>query len=110
MNRFYGNVGFIKTEEVERGVWEPTETILQYYGDVLNKRTRWDQPTDTTNGDLTISNVISIVADDYCSANAGYMRWVEWAGTKWKISSIEIKAPRIELTLGGVYSDRDHES
>lgn len=105
MNRFYGNIGFVKTEKVSPGVFEPEETIRQYYGDVLTRRARYTQPTDTTNADLRITNIISIVADAFSIENVGYMRWVEYANSKWIIESVEIKQPRIELTLGGIYNE-----
>lgn len=104
MNRFYGNVGFIINKKVAPGVYEPDETTRPYYGDILTHRSRFNQPTDTTNSDLKITNTISIVADAFSIENVGYMRWVEYSNSKWSIESVEVKYPRIELTLGGVYN------
>ena len=33
------------------------------------------------------------------------MRYVEFMGAKWKISSVEVQYPRLILTVGGVYND-----
>jgi hypothetical protein len=30
---------------------------------------------------------------------------VEYMGTKWKVSNVEVKYPRLILSLGGVYNE-----
>jgi hypothetical protein len=32
------------------------------------------------------------------------MRYVEWMNARWKITSIDVKRPRVILTIGGVYN------
>lgn len=104
MTKFYGSIGFIKQEKVSKGVYEPVETIRPYYGDILSSRRKWTENDQTVNSDLTINNVISILADRFATDNLGAMRWIEVHGTKWKIDSVELKYPRIEITMGGVYN------
>jgi len=53
---------------------------------------------------LNISNTISILADPYAFKNIGYMKCIEWMGTLWEISSIDISYPRMVLSIGGVYN------
>lgn len=111
MAKFYGSVGFAVTEESREGVW--IEKIIQrtYFGDVLRYNHR-SQDSGTVNGDFTISQEISIVADPFAYENIHSIRYVEYMGAKWKVSSAEIQYPRIDLTIGGLYNvdDRNIET
>jgi hypothetical protein len=97
-------IGFAKTVEDRPGVWD--EHITEkgpYFGDEV-RNTRRLQSADQTNDHVNISNEISIVADPYANQNFHAMRYVEFMGTKWKITSVEVRYPRLILTLGGLYN------
>ena len=103
MAKFYGNIGYIKTVEVEPGVWEEQVIERPYYGDLTRNTSRF-QSSGGVNDDINISNNISIVADPYANENFQHMRYVEFMGAKWKITNVEVKYPRLILTAGGVYN------
>lgn len=103
MAKFYGKVGYIKSVEVRPGVWDNKVTERSYYGDVTRNTSRF-QSTGEVNDDVNINNNISIIADPYANENFHYMRYVEFMGAKCKITNVEIKYPRIILTIGGVYN------
>lgn len=103
MAKFYGNIGYIKTEEVEPGYWEEKVTERPYYGDITRNTSRF-QSSGGVNDNIEVNNNISIVADPYANQNFRYMRYVEFMGAKWKITNAEVQYPRILLTLGGVYN------
>lgn len=103
MAKFFGNVGYSETAETVPGVWEEQLTVRQYYGDVLRNSRRW-ATGEGLNDNLEISNSISIVADAYAYQNFHAIKYVEWMGTRWKVSNIEVERPRLILTLGGVYN------
>lgn len=103
MAKFYGNIGYIKTVEIEPGIWEEQITELPYYGDITRNTSRY-QSSGGVNDDINISNTISIVADPYANENFQHMRYVEFMGAKWKITNVEIQYPRLILTVGGVYN------
>jgi hypothetical protein len=100
--RFYGKVGYGETVESAPGVWSDTITEVSYFGDVI-RNTRQAVDGQKVNDDLTVSNSISIVADAYAIENILAMRYVEWMGVLWIVSNVEVQAPRLILTLGGVY-------
>ena len=104
MAKFYGSIGFTVTEEIYPGVWEPVSTERTYYGDVIKNHSRWQQ-TGNVNDDITINNQISIVADPFAYNNFFNLRYVEWLGTKWKVTNIDVQRPRLILTIGGVYNE-----
>ena len=103
MTRFYGAIGYGEPTEGTNGVWDDVITAKHYYGDVV-RNTRRLQDGDKVNDDLTVDNSISIVADAYANEHFFKMRYVEWAGTLWIISSVEVQPPRLLLRLGGVYN------
>lgn len=103
MAKFYGNIGFVKTVEVEADIWDTEETPRPYCGDLIRSQRRWENG-ESVNENLTISNEISILADDFAMENYGYIKWAEVMGAKWKVNSVTLEYPRINLTLGGVYN------
>lgn len=106
MAKFYGNIGYSVTEETSPGVYEERYVDRKYRGDIT-RMSRALKEAQKVNDDVTISNVISIVADTYAYENIYAIRYVEWAGAKWKVTSIEVQRPRLTLTIGGVFNDGD---
>jgi hypothetical protein len=103
MAKFYGKIGYSTTEETAPGVWEESVTERSYYGDLI-RNTRRYQSTDQVNDDVNISNEISILADPYAYENFHSMKYVEFMGAKWKVTSVEVQYPRLILSVGGVYN------
>ena len=103
MAKWYGKIGYADNVEVEPGVWEDSIVEHSYYGE-LNRNTRSLQNSGGINDNINLSNEISIVADPYASENFYKMRYVEFAGTKWKITNVEVKYPRLILSIGGVWN------
>lgn len=103
MNKFYGKIGYAITKETTPGVWVEQIVERSYYGDVIRNIRRL-QSSENLNDDINVSNEISIVADAFANQNFHSMRYVEYMGTKWKVSSIEVKHPRLILSIGGVYN------
>lgn len=103
MAKFYGAIGYAVTEETKPGVWMEKITERMYYGD-LTRNTRKLQSTDQLNDNINVANEISIVADPFANENFHSMKYVEFMGAKWKITSVEVQYPRLILTVGGVYN------
>ena len=103
MAKWYGKIGYADNVEVEPGVWEDSIVEHSYYGD-LNRNTRSLQNSGGINDNINLSNEVSIVADPYASENFYKMRYVEFVGTKWKITNVEVKYPRLILSIGGVWN------
>lgn len=103
MAKFYGKIGYAETVETAPGVWREDVTERNYYGDILLNNRRFESG-EHLNDDLNIGNRFSIVADPYAVANFHLMRYIEWMGSKWKITSVEVQYPRLILTVGGVYN------
>ncbi len=101
--RFYGVVGYGESTETSEGVYEDVITEVTYRGDVIRDTGRL-QESQNLNDDLLVNNSISIVADEYAITHKVHIKYVEWEGERWVVSSVESKPPRLILTLGRVYN------
>ena len=102
--RFSGTVGFTHQVTTAPGVVEDQIVTRPYYGDVVLFNRRLEQAGGaypTLNDDVTVGNSISIVADAFASENFLNMRYVTWQGYNWKITNVDVRRPRLVLTLGG---------
>ena len=103
MAKWFGNIGFATSIETKPGVHVDKIIDREYYGDV-SRNTRRLQSADQVNDEIVINNEISIVSDPYANENFHNMRYIEFMGSKWKISNVEVRFPRLILTIGGVYN------
>ena len=87
MGKWFGKIGYAITGETEPGLWEDTIVERQYYGDITSDR-RKRQTSNEVNDNITLSNVISIIADPFAYENCSNMAYAEIMGTKWKITDI----------------------
>lgn len=106
MAKWCGKVGYVESVEDENrpGIWVNKVTEREYFGDVIRQTNRWASSSDSTIDNLSIDNQISIVSDTFAEENVRFMRYVEFMGAKWKISSLEVKYPRLILTMGDLYN------
>jgi hypothetical protein len=103
MARFFGRIGYGESVETAPGVWVDQIVEHSYFGDVI-RNARNLQPGENLNADLSVQNSISIVADAYANDHFFAIRYVEWAGTLWTVSTVEVQSPRLILRLGEVYN------
>lgn len=103
MARFFGKVGYGSTVEDSPGVFADDIVEYEYWGDVV-RNTRELREADKVNKDLSVQTSISIVADAYANEHFFAIRYVEWAGILWTVSSVEVQSPRLILQLGEVYN------
>jgi hypothetical protein len=105
--RFAGVVGYATPEETVPGVWTDVITEKLYYGDVIRNSRRLDPPPavpPTENSDISLENSFSILADKDAYDNYTKMRYVVWDRVYWRISKVEVRRPRLILTVGGIWN------
>ena len=86
------------------GVYQDVVTERSpYYGDIKQEMKKPDS-SDKVIDDIRVQNMISVMADDYALAHFFEIKYVVWAGVRWKIDSVEILAPRLSLRMGGRYN------
>lgn len=104
MSKYYGKIGFSKTEDKGAGICEETIVEQYYYGDVIRNTKKWVTTADKLLDNIEISNELSIVADPFAFENFRTIKYAEYMNALWKVTSAEVIFPRIRLTLGGVYN------
>ena len=105
MAKFFGRVGYGVSEETPpgSGVFEDVIVEREYFGDIT-RNSRILSEGEYLNKDLRVSNDIRIIADAYANDHFFAIRYVEWAGTLWTVSNVEVQSPRLLLRLGEVYN------
>ncbi|MCF0140419.1 MAG: hypothetical protein HUJ78_00075 [Mogibacterium sp.] len=105
MNKFSGIVGYVTTEETSPGVWTENKVEKQYYGDI-NRNIKRNEEETKINNDIAVNMEISVVADPYALENYMYIKYVEYMNTLWRVSSVDIRYPRLVINIGGVYHEQ----
>lgn len=102
MTKFFGVVGYGEQVMTSPGIWDDVVVELQAYGDV-KRNARTFTESESVNDDLKVNNIISIVMDAYSSEHFHAIRYVLWAGARWKVTEVTEHRPRLLLRLGGKY-------
>lgn len=103
MAKFYGAVGYAVSKETKPGIYQNVIKEVMYYGDVNRKSYRWEN-SGNINDDLSLNVEISIMADEYAYRNCSGIKYVDYMGAKWKVTSITPERPRLILSIGGKYN------
>lgn len=103
MAKWYGKVGYAISTEVKPGVWVPKPVERSYFGDQIKNIAKWSPSGDVID-DLNVANQISIVADPFAYENFHSIKYIEFMGAMWKVTSIEPRHPRLILSIGGLYN------
>lgn len=107
--KFSGEAGFrLKDVEVEPDVYEPQLVSKIIKGDVVQNRYGRQNGDKSTIDNITITNQLSIVANQFLMKHISNLLYVKFQGVKWKVVSYTIKAPRIFVDLGGVYNEQEN--
>jgi len=105
MTRFYGVIGYGNSIEKPpgSGIWVDDIVEYSYFGDVV-RNTRKLESGESLNDNIVVQNSISILADQYAEEHFFDIRYVEWEGSLWTVSSVEVKRPRLIFSLGKIYN------
>lgn len=103
--KWYGKIGYSSdVVETKPGIWEEQLITRSYFGESY-KNTRMLQNSGMVNDNINVGLQISIVADPYALQNFHTMRYVEYMGSNWKVTSVDVQYPRLILTVGGLYNN-----
>ena len=103
MGKWHGKVGYVKSVETAPGVWNPEVTEKPHSGDLLSNTNQWVN-SGNVNDDIQVANKISMIANPFAQQNFQFIRYAEFMGTMWAVTTVEYQHPRIILTLGGVWN------
>lgn len=105
MARYYGKVGYGITEEKPEGsgIWVDEIVEKPYFGDTLRDSVS-SQTGYSINDNLNIGSKFSILADPFAYQNFQYIKYIEYLGALWKVTSVEVQYPRLIITVGGIWN------
>ena len=103
MAKFYGKIGYVEIVETESGIHEERITEHTHTGELTRNSSKW-VTSKNLNDNLNISNEISILGDTYSFEKFWAIRYIEFMGAKWEVTSVDVKRPRLILSIGGVYN------
>lgn len=106
--KFSGKVGFWKDDvETAPGVYKADIVEKTYTGEVLRNIRRFQPADNQQNKNLSVSSKISIISDLYIRQNWSSIKYVNWNGANWEVTSVDVGSyPRVVLELGGIYNGR----
>lgn len=103
MARFSGIVGYVIQEKTAPGVWTPKETERKMRGSIINQSAH-NRSTEQISDDISLNHRVSVLGDAYAFDNYYHIKWVKIDGIKWKVTSVEVKRPRLLLAVGGMWN------
>lgn len=104
MSKWYGVVGYGPvTTEVRPGVWGSDIIERNYYGE-MNRVASSSQPSESLNDDIQLKHDVSIIADAYALQNFTKIKYISIMDVLWKVRSVEVQRPRLNLSIGDVYN------
>lgn len=109
MAKFSGLVGYVTQVESKPGVWTPDESSKMMRGDVISQSSTNGNgshiaDTGKINDDVALNHRVSLLGDNYAFNNYFNMKWIQVGGAKLQITSVELRRPRIIITVGGLYN------
>lgn len=102
--KYFGEIGFMSSDtETKGGI--ATQPIIpkKYFGEIVATSSRL-QLQEKINPDISLNNSITILLDGYLKDNLSNIVYAEFLNRKWSVTAIEVKYPRVVLTLGGPYN------
>lgn len=105
MAKFHGIIGYGHSVEdpVGSGVYVDKIVEFPYTGDVM-QNTRALEQGEGLNDNISVGNLISIVADQHAVEHFVLIKYIEWVGVRWTVTNVKVQRPRLILTLGSVYN------
>lgn len=109
--KWSGKIGFYVDEEVIKdgigtGIWKPQIVERSYTGNIVRDYRSQENTNDKVNEDVTIANNISVILDRYLDSHICDIKYITFKGVKWKVKGFTINHPRIDISIGGVYNER----
>ena len=104
--KWYGEIAFSGQVETEPDSFEERLIKKKFMGDMLRSHNINDSNTNI-NIDVSLSNQLSVLLDPFLQNNFHKIVYVEFMGTKWTVSSVDIQDRRLLITFGKLYVEEE---
>jgi hypothetical protein len=109
MSKAFLRIGYAKSENTDRGVYEDIIEKEGFYTAEVIRDTRSMNNGDKIVDEINVSNRFSFVADPYAFSHFYNMRYAEYMGVLWRVTDVEVQYPRLIISIGGVYTGPEFE-
>lgn len=104
--KFSGIVGYGIQSETAPGIYQERIVERKYIGDVIQTAWHSQAAAQTLNDNPSLNVQIEIVADGFAWKHYGQIRYVVYENSKWKVSAIQLRRPKIILNFGSLYNEQ----
>jgi hypothetical protein len=104
MARWAGKLGFVAPAvQTATGVYTEPVTEISYKGDIV-RESRGVTRNNLPNPDVYIRMAISVIPGKVLRENIASLRYAEYLGQKWSVTSCEVQGQKFVLNLGDLYA------
>lgn len=103
MAKTTGFIGYVTQADDGFGVITPEALEQKIKGDLSRVNPRWSSGT-TVAGEVTMSMSFSFLANKFAIDNLDNIRYFVFLGKAWKVNTVQLKYPRVQIELGGAYN------
>lgn len=107
--KFSGIVGYAVEVETAPDIWRNYIVERKYHGDVVQTAWHSQAAAQTLNDNSSLNVQVEVVADAFAWANYANIHYVIYENSKWKVSAIQPRRPRLILNFGSLYHDQGLE-
>lgn len=107
--KFSGKVGYAVQVETAPDIWREYIVERKYRGDVVQTAWHSQAAASTLNDNSSLNVQVEVVADAFAWAHYGNIRYVIYENSKWKVSAIQPRRPRLILNFGSLYNEQGLE-
>lgn len=107
MPKFSGNVGYKIPTETAPGIWQNKIVERKYLGDVVQTAWHSQAAASTLNDNSSLNAQIEILADAFAWRHYGDIVYVEYENSKWSVSAVQLRRPRLILNFGSIYHEQE---
>lgn len=107
MAKYYGNIGYLISREDpdHPGIYKE-EIIERKYRGTINRIISNSQSAENLVGDFKLNMEVEIMADGFAFNNFSNIKYAEFMNSKWEVSAVQVRRPRLILNFGGVYNEQ----
>lgn len=111
MAKYYGNIGYnVSKEDPNRpGIYLDGIIERKYRGNI-NRINKNSQAAENIVGDFRLNMEIDIMADGFAFENFSNIVYAEYMGSKWEVTAVQVRRPRLILNFGGVYNEQSRKT
>lgn len=107
--KFSGIVGYAVQVETAPDIYREYIVERKYRGDVIQTAWHSQAAASTLNDNSSLNVQVEVVADAFAWDHYGNIRYVVYENSKWKVSSIQPRRPRLILNFGSLYNEQGLE-